>query len=232
LLPWCLLLLLFGVREGLLGGGGRVFCPPKQTYDPTLNAPDQNCRYPYGKPLPSFSWLIEPGKISALNFPISLNAGLARILGTMLKLDFQRAALVRISEIERNRQEYFRQVFFMCDEYQTFPTVRESDPIGNEKFFSLSRQSKCIPIAATQSISSLKSMLSGDSYKTLLQTFRTKIFLALSDDFSTRMASGLCGREDKPFVMYNISESGQNSKLSLLTAKTVSDRGSISASKS
>jgi hypothetical protein len=74
--------------------------------------------------------------------------------------------------------------------------------------------------------------LSGDSYRTLLQTFRTKIFLALSDDFSTRMASDLCGREDKPFVTYNISESGQNSKLSLLTAKTVSDRGSISASKS
>ncbi|HWY69451.1 MAG TPA: type IV secretion system DNA-binding domain-containing protein [Terriglobales bacterium] len=210
----------------------RVFCPPKQTYDPALNAPDQNGRYPYGKPLPSFSWLIEQGKICALNFPISLNAGLARILGTMLKLDFQRAALVRIPEIERNKQNYFRQIFFMCDEYQTFATVGESDPIGDEKFFSLSRQSKCIPIVATQSISSLKSTLSGDSYRTLLQTFRTKIFLALSDDFSTRMASDLCGREDKPFVTYNISESGQNSKLSLLTAKTVSDRGSISASKS
>jgi hypothetical protein len=126
----------------------RVLCPPKQTYDPTLNAPDQNGHYPYGKPLPSFSWLIEQGKICALNFPISLNAGLARILGTMLKLDFQRAALVRIPEIERNKQKYFRQVFFMCDEYQTFATVGESDPIGDEKIFSLSRQSKCIPIVA------------------------------------------------------------------------------------
>jgi hypothetical protein len=210
----------------------RVFCPPKQTYDPALNKPNEHGQYPYGRPLPSFNWLIDQAKICALNFPISLNAGLARILGTMLKLDFQRAALVRIPEIERNKQKYFRQVFFICDEYQTFATVGESDPIGDEKFFSLSRQSKCIPIVATQSISSLKSTLSGDSYRTLLQTFRTKIFLALSDDFSTRMASDLCGREDKPFVTYNISESGQNSKLSLLTAKTVSDRGSISASKS
>jgi TraM recognition site of TraD and TraG len=210
----------------------RVFCPPKQTYDPALNKPNEHGQYPYGRPLPSFNWLIDQGKICALNFPISLNAGLARILGTMLKLDFQRAALVRIPEIERNKQKYFRQVFFMCDEYQTFATVGESDPIGDEKFFSLSRQSKCISIVATQSISSLKSTLSCDSYRTLLQTFRTKIFLALSDDFSTRMASDLCGREDKPFVTYNISESGQNSKLSLLTAKTVSDRGSISASKS
>ena len=210
----------------------RVFCPPKQTYDPTLNAPDEHGRYPYGRPLPSFNWLIEQGKICALNFPISLNAGLARILGTMLKLDFQRAALLRIPEIERNKQKYFRQVFLMCDEYQTFATVGESDPIGDEKFFSLSRQSKCVSIVATQSISSLKSTLSGESYRTLLQTFRTKIFLALSDDFSTRLASELCGREDKPFVTFNISESGQDSKLSLLTGKTVSDRGSISASKS
>jgi hypothetical protein len=210
----------------------RVFCPPKLTYDAAVNVPDKKGSYPYGRPFPSFNWMIEHGKICALNFPISLNAGLARILGTMLKLDFQRAVLGRVPEMERNREKHFRPVFLMCDEYQSFATVGESDPIGDEKFFSLSRQSKCIPIVATQSISSLKSTLSGDSYRTLLQTFRTKIFLALSDDFSTRLASELCGREDKPFVTYNISESGQDSKLSLLTGKTVSDRGSISASKS
>src|SRR5438270_9316832 len=149
----------------------------------------------------------------------------------MLKLDFQRAALVRIPQMERNKDKDFRQVFLMCDEYQSFATVGESDPIGDEKFFSLSRQSKCIPIVATQSISSLKSTLSGDSYRTLLQTFRTKIFLALADDFSTRLASELCGREDRPFVTYNISESGQNSKLSLLTGSPASDRGRIRACK-
>jgi hypothetical protein len=210
----------------------RVFCPPKQTYDPALNAPDELGHYPYGRPFPSFNWLIETGKICALNFPISVNAGLARILGTMLKLDFQRAVLLRIPEMERNKNKHFRQVFLICDEYQTFATVGASDPIGDEKFFSLSRQSKCIAIVATQSISSLKSTLSGESYRTLLQAFRTKIFLALADDFSTRLAIDLCGREDKPYVSYNISESGQDSKLSLLTGKTASDRGSISASKS
>jgi hypothetical protein len=29
----------------------RVFCPPKQTYDPALNVPDENGRFPYGKGL-------------------------------------------------------------------------------------------------------------------------------------------------------------------------------------
>ena len=74
---------------------------------------------------------------------------------------------------------------------------RRERTYGDEKFFSLSRQPKCIPIVATQSISSLKSTLPGDTWRTLLQTFRTKIFLRLSDDFSAKTASELCGREDQ-----------------------------------
>ena len=38
--------------------------------------------------------LLESGKVLALNFPVGLNPGLARALGVMLKLDFQRAVLV------------------------------------------------------------------------------------------------------------------------------------------
>jgi TraM recognition site of TraD and TraG len=209
----------------------RVFCPPKETYDPQRNTVDASGRYKYGRPLPSFGWLIEQGKVSALNFPMSLNAGMAKAIGTMMKLDFQRAVLMRIPEMESHPERYFRQVFFVCDEYQAFATVGENDPNGDEKFFSLSRQPKCIPIIATQSISSLKSTLPGDSYRTLLQTFRTKIFLALSDEFSTKIASELCGKEDKPFISYTISESGQQAHVSLLTGKTVSDKDSLSASK-
>jgi type IV secretory pathway TraG/TraD family ATPase VirD4 len=114
-----------------------------------------------------------------------------------MKLDFERAVLNRVPVMEKNPESYFRQVLFLCDEYQHFATVGESEPTGDEKFFSLSRQPKCIPIIATQSISSLKSALPGESWRTLLQTFRTKIFLSLSDDFSARTASELCGREDR-----------------------------------
>src|SRR6202043_2419454 len=121
---------------------------------------------------------------------------------------------------------------FLCDEYQHFATVGESDPTGDEKFFSLSRQPKCIPIIATQSISSLRSSLPGDSWRSLLQTFRTKIFLCLSDDFSAKTASELCGREDRLKVSYNLSESGHDARVSLLTGKVLSHRANITASKS
>jgi hypothetical protein len=204
----------------------RVFCPKKECYNP-----EKNANHRFGKPLPSFRWLINNGAICALNFPIGMNAGLAKALGVMMKLDFQRAVLNRVPEMETHPECYFRQVLFLCDEYQHFATVGESDPTGDEKFFSLSRQPKCIPIIATQSISSLKSALPGDSWRTLLQTFRTKIFLTLSDDFSARTASELCGREDQLKVNYSLSESGHDTKVSWLTGKALSHKANIIASK-
>jgi TraM recognition site of TraD and TraG len=205
----------------------RTFCPPPECYDPKANADHQ-----FGAPLPSFSWLIENGKVCALNFPVSLNPGLARALGVMMKLDFQRAVVDRIPEIEAHPDRHFRQTLFLCDEYQHFVTVGENEPIGDEKFFSLSRQPRCIPIVATQSISSIRSSVQGEAWRTLLQTFRTKIFLSLSDDFSAKTASELCGREDQLKVSYNLSESGHDASISLLTGKAISHKANITASKS
>src|ERR1700678_1164040 len=53
----------------------RVFCPKKECYDSQKNANNR-----FGKPLPSFGWLIEHGAVCALNFPIGMNAGLAKAL--------------------------------------------------------------------------------------------------------------------------------------------------------
>jgi len=205
----------------------RTFCPPKECYDPTLNVDGK-----YGRPLPPFHELIEAGKVCALNFPVSLNPGLAKAIGVMMKLDFQRAVVNRIPKIESNPKQHFRQVFFICDEYQHFATVGENDPTGDEKFFALSRQPKCIPIVATQSISSLRSTLPGETWRTLMQTFRTKIFLALSDEFSAKIASELCGREDQWKVNYNISEIVHDVRVSLWTGKAVAHKANVTTSKS
>jgi hypothetical protein len=204
----------------------RTFCPTVDLYA------DTSAKQGGRKPLPPLANLIEQGKVLALNFPVSMNPGLARALGVMLKMDFQRAVLNRIPMIVANPDGHWRPIAFVCDEYQHFATVGENEPSGDEKFFSLSRQAKCIPIVATQSISSLKSSLPGDSWRTLLQTFRTKIFLALADDFSAKTASDLCGQDEKWKVNYNISESGDDSRVSYLTGKPVADKAHISTSKS
>ncbi len=203
----------------------RIFCPPKTAYG-SDNNPNRD-----GVPLPPFADLIEQGKVIALNFPAGANPGLARTIGTLMKLDFQRAMLNRIPEIEKQPERHWREVLFLCDEYQAFATVGEHDPTGDEKFFALSRQAKCIPIVATQSISSLRSTLPGESWRTLLQTFRTKIFLSLSDDFSAETASRLCGKEEMLKPSYSLSENGQDAQVSVLTGRATSHKSMLSTSK-
>jgi len=204
----------------------RIFCPPKEVYDPVANANGK-----FGRPLPPFSELIETGAVCALDFPVAANPGLAKIIGTLMKQDFERAVLNRIPRMEKEPARHFREVLFLCDEYHAFATVGENDPSGDEKFFALSRQAKCIPIVATQSISSLRSTLPGESWRTLLQTFRTKIFLTLSDDFSARTASDLCGKEEQLKPSYTISENGQDAGVSVLTGRATAHRATLSASK-
>ena len=202
-----------------------TFCPPKETYVPSQNGPR------HGMPLPPLAELIEQGKVVALNFPIAMNPSLARALGTMLKQDFQRAVLNRISRMNPGNAASQRPVLFVCDEYQSFATTGENEPSGDEKFFSLARQARCIPLVATQSISSLRSTLSGESWRTLLQGLRTKIFLTLSDDFSARMAADLCGRIERLKPAYTITEAGQDARVSVLTGRPAAHRSTVGASK-
>src|SRR5262245_29481022 len=184
----------------------------------------------YGVPLPPIAELVEQGKVIALNFPIAMNPRLARALGTMLKQDFQRAVLNRIHQTDREATGR-RPVFFVCDEYQAFATSGENEPSGDEKFFSLARQARCIPIVATQSISSLRSTLPGESWRTLLQGLRTKIFLALSDDFSAQMAADLCGKAERLKPGYTLTEAGQDARVSMLTGRPAAHRTTVSAAK-
>ena len=120
----------------------------------------------------------------------------------------------------------------MCDEYHAFATVGETDPSGDERAFALSRQARLIPLVATQSISSLRSALHGDeTWRTLLQCFRTKLFLATSDEFTARVAADLCGRRDRLKAQYTLTEAGQGAHISLLTGRSTSNRQTVTASK-
>ena len=88
------------------------------------------------------------------------------------------------------------------------------------------------PSSPRKVISSLRSTLPGESWRTLLQTFRTKIFLSLSDDFSARTASELCGKEEQLKLSYSLSENDQDAHVSVLSGRAASHRATISTSKS
>jgi hypothetical protein len=204
----------------------RVFCPPKELYDGKPCAIDPN-----GRVLPPFDELIESGAVVGLNFPVALNPALAKTIGTMMKIDYQRAVQLRIPKMDRHPEKHYRPTVFICDEYQNFATVGGDNPNGDERFLSLSRQPKCIPIVATQSVSSLKEALPNEGVKTLLQALRNKVFLTTSDPETARYASELCGKEDRTHISYIVSESSTNANVGLLSGRTSSSKGSISASK-
>lgn len=205
----------------------RAFCPPKSAYIATPK-PGQK----HGMPLPPLDQLLEAGKVVALNFPVGLNPGLARALGVMLKLDFQRAVLGRIPRIAAATDRPWRDLLFVCDEYHSFATTGDTDPSGDERTFALSRQARLIPIVATQSISSLRSAVHGEeSWRTLLQCFRTKIFLASSDEFTAHVAAELCGKAERLKPSYQLTEAGQDARVSLLTGRAAAHKSTMTASK-
>ena len=183
--------------------------------------------------LPPLHELIEQAKVLALNMPAGSNPALARAVGVMLKNAWLQALLMRPARMKESPGVYFRPAVFICDEYQAFASVGEDDPSGDEKSFALTRQCRCIPIVATQSISSLRSVLgSSEAWRALLQTLRTRIFLSLSDDASAKIASELCGQVAKIKGSYTISETSKRAEVSPLSGRAGGGGGSMGASKS
>ena len=188
---------------------------------------------PISQHLPPLYELIEQGKVLALNMPAGINPALARAVGVMLKNAWLQALLMRPAKMKAKPGSYFRPAVFICDEYQAFASVGEDDPSGDEKSFALTRQCRCIPIVATQSISSLRAVLgSSEAWRSLLQTLRTRIFLSLSDDASAKIASELCGQVAKIKESYTISETSKRSEVSPLSGRAGGGGGSMGATKS
>ena len=195
--------------------------------------PDTKQTAPITQHLPPLFKLIEQGKVLALNMPAGINPALARAVGVMLKNAWLQALLMRPAKMKHSPGRYFRPAIFICDEYQAFASVGEDDPSGDEKSFALTRQCRCIPIVATQSISSLRAVLgSSEAWRSLLQTLRTRIFLSLSDDASGKIASELCGQVAKIKESYTISETSKRSEVSPLSGRAGGGGGSMGATKS
>ena len=213
----------------------RIFCPP----NPSKLSEEERRKI---KMMPSLRDVIESGKVLALNMPAGDSAALARAVGVMLKTSWLSTLLLRpkamkkdevLAKEEGRAPQPWRPAVFICDEYQAFVTCGEDDPSGDEKAFALTRQSKCVPIVATQSIASLKSVLGeGESWRALLQTLRSRIFLSLADDFSQKTASELLGQVNRMQASYSLSENTGKASASMLTGKVGGGTASAGISKS
>ena len=209
----------------------RIFCPERPPVPPDPErAGDRAMGVNVLRPLEPISQLIEEGKVITLNMPVGANPALARAVGVMLKQAWLQALLRRPSAAGNGD---WRPSAFICDEYQNFATVGVTDPGGDEKSFSLTRQARCIPIIATQSISSIQSAVQDQvAARTLLQAFRTKLFLSLSDEHSAKIASEMCGQVIRTHAAVSFNESSGRAGLSLLSGRAGGARPTMGMSKS
>jgi hypothetical protein len=115
----------------------------------------------------------------------------ARLIGTVLKMDFQSRMLQRVSEgsdsLNKNRI-----VLHVADECQKF-IIAGSQEAGDPNFMSLSRESKVINFAATQSEAWVYSAISHNEARVWCQSYGTRVWLTQTDEETNKHASVLCG---------------------------------------
>ena len=162
----------------------RIFCPTQE-----------------GLTIKNMDEMIDNGKI--LLFDVS-NPGLARSMGTFIKLHYEQSLLHRYSQPERNQE---RSGILIVDEYQDVVTSGTGAGIGDDQFLAEGREANAITIVATQSLSSLETTLGREKpTQAIFQNFKTKILGNSSDLATIRAFQELAGKQEKKRISRSVSE--------------------------
>ena len=145
-------------------------------------------------------------KIVVLSIGIGENNLLSKVISTYLKLEFQRQVL--------SQKDNLKPIFFVCDEYQELANKEDAH------FFSISREYKCINVISMQSYSSLMNNLNDEmSSRVIIQNLVNKIWFRNDDNYTVSEIIKQIGKEEKRYENLSISESGNNTRYSLITGK-------------
>lgn len=141
--------------------------------------------------------------IVILSINIGKNRFLSKVISTYLKLDFQQQILSRINPT--------KPVFFVCDEFQEIVNFEDSN------FFSLSREYKSINVISVQSYNSLVNALQDNkSANVIIQNLVNKIWYRNDDMYTVKEIIKQLGKEQKNIETMSYTESGQNSRYSVI----------------
>jgi len=145
-------------------------------------------------------------KIIVLSMNIGKNRFLSKVISTYLKLDFQEQVL--------SRENPDVPVFFVCDEFQEIVNSEDSN------FFSISREYKAINVISVQSYNSIVNALQDErSAMVIIQNLVNKIWFRNDDMFTVKEIINQIGKEQKDIESVSFTESGQNSRYSILNNK-------------
>lgn len=145
-------------------------------------------------------------KIVVLSMNIGKNRFLSKVISTYLKLDFQQQIL--------SRKNIDFPVFFICDEFQEIVNSEDSN------FFSISREYKVINVISAQSYTSIiNSLQDENSARVIIQNLVNKIWFRNDDMFTVKEIINQIGKEEKNIETVSYTETGQNSRYSILNNK-------------
>ncbi len=175
--------------------------------------------------LPSIDRAIDDGQI--ILFGIT-NPGLARSMGTFVKLHYEQSLLNRLLDKTRSRA---RTGVLIVDEYQDFVSTTSGSLIGDNSFLAKGRESNTLCIMATQSLTSLFNAVGKEeSAQELIQNFRTRIAGHSLDLKTIHAFQELVGKKDFRRSSHSVSELTQNPKLNLLSGRFESSQANLSES--
>lgn len=187
----------------------RIFCPKKENL--TIHSMED---------------FVREGKI--LLFDIQ-QPGLARSMGTFVKLHYEQAVLNLLSELKEQEKPFTSAL--IIDEYQDVVTCGGGGTIGDDTFMAKARESKPAVIVATQSLSSLMNTVGKERPALeLIQNFRTRIACHSSDIETIRNFQALAGKEVVDYGSHSYSETAQGAKRNLLVGGFDSKSSSLNES--
>lgn len=187
----------------------RVFCPKQEHLS-----------------IRSMEEFVREGKI--LLFDVN-QPGLARSMGTFIKLHFEQAVLNQLAELKALKKPCT--TVLIIDEYQDVVTCGGGGTIGDDNFMAKARESRPAVIVATQSLSSLmESVGSQRPALVLLQNFRTRIICHSSDLETIELFQKLAGKDDVASETHSLSETAQGAKFNLLAGGFDSKQSSLNES--
>ena len=184
----------------------RVFCPKEEHLT-----------------IKSMEEFVRDGKI--LLFDVT-KSGLARSMGTFIKLHYEQAILNQVAELKQKKMPITTAL--IIDEYQDVVTCGGGGTLGDDSFMAKVRESKPAIIVATQSVSSvMDSVGTQRTALVLLQNFRTRIACHSSDIETIKIFQELAGKEDRESETHSLSETAQSAKLNILAGGFESKNSSL-----
>lgn len=165
--------------------------------------PDLDCVSDANQPDGVADHVFRDGKWLLLDVPRGSLAS-ARMLATLTKVLFQRAALERDLLYP---EASARRVFLAADEYAEVASDLPGEGFGDSIFFSQMRSARVLGLIATQGAPMLDNSGVKDTWKTILTNAGGKLFFRVDDHDTASLAASLAGEGDVIVADHNVGQS-------------------------